>query len=78
MHNDLEFQHMLNKCRDAAQGGWSVLSTGEKLAAALVLNRADWLGTMGYTIAEALRRIGPKWAGMIPDVAQRLDDEAQA
>ena len=36
-----EYRHMLAKCRDAQNGGWGVLSTGEKLAAALVLNRAD-------------------------------------
>ena len=33
------------------------LSTGEALTAALVLNRADWLAEMDYTIAQALDRI---------------------
>ncbi|UKE73242.1 hypothetical protein [Xanthomonas graminis] len=33
------------------------LSTGEALTAALVLNRHDWLTTLGYTIAEALDRV---------------------
>jgi hypothetical protein len=36
-----EYLHLLNKARDARQGGlpaWEVQSTGEKLAVALVLN----------------------------------------
>lgn len=75
--DDIEFRHMLRKCRDAAAGGWGVLSRGEKLAAALVLNRADWLKAMDYTIAEAIRRIGPQWAAMIPEIAERLENEVQ-
>lgn len=70
-----EYKHLIGKCRDAAHGGWSVQSTGEKLAAALVLNRPDWLVTMGYTIAEAIRRVGPEWVAMIPDVERELRDE---
>lgn len=38
-----ELQHILAKARDAQRGGWGVQSPGEKLASALVLNRADWL-----------------------------------
>ncbi|WFC43203.1 hypothetical protein [Pseudoxanthomonas sp. SE1] len=38
--------------------GTGPLSTGESLIAAVVLNRADWLQNMGYTILEALVRIG--------------------
>ncbi len=34
------------------------LSTGESLIAAVVLNRADWLQEMDYTILEAIVRIG--------------------
>lgn len=67
-----EFRHFLHKARDAAAGGhdaWSVQSTGEKLAVALVLNRFDWLQAMGYTIAEAIERVGSQWVGMIPEVA---------
>lgn len=70
-----EFRHMLAKCRDARAGGWGVLSTGEKLAAALVLNRPDWLQEQGYTIAEALDRIGPEWSEMVPAVAKALDND---
>lgn len=72
-----EYNHLIGKCRDAAAGGWSVQSTGEKLACALVLNRPDWLEHMDYTIAEAIARVGPEWVAMIPDVARELADEAE-
>ncbi|AOL20343.1 MULTISPECIES: hypothetical protein [Xanthomonas] len=71
MHGDL--QHIVGKSRDAERGGFGVLSTGEKLAVALVLNRFDWLTQMGYTIAEAIERIGASWAALIPDAAKQLE-----
>ena len=72
------FLHLLRKSRDAKQGGhdaWAVQSTGEKTAVALVLNRADWLGEHGYTIAEAIERTGPEWVEMIPQIASQLAEE---
>lgn len=47
-------------------------STGEKLAAALVLNRQDWLYEMNYTIAEAIDRVGTDWVAVIPLVEKTL------
>ncbi len=73
--SDPEYRHFLQKCRDAAAGGWSVQSTGEKLGTALVLNRADWLQQMDYTIAEAIDRVGPQWVALIPRIAKVLRDE---
>lgn len=64
-----EFDHLVMKTREAAAGNVGALSTGEALAAALVLNRTDWLTKMGYTIAQALDRIGPEWVAMIPAAA---------
>lgn len=61
-----ELQHIITKSRDAKRGCFGVLSTSEKLAAALVLNRADWLAEMPYTLAEAIERVGPKWLALIP------------
>ena len=69
-----EYRHMLAKCRDAKNGGWNVLSSGEKLAAALVLNRADWLAQMDYTIAEAMDRIGPEWLGYVSPIAKQINE----
>jgi hypothetical protein len=44
-------------------------------AAALVLNRADWLAKLGFTIAEALERLGPDWLAELPAAARTLRDE---
>jgi hypothetical protein len=55
------YEHLLRKARDARRGGhnaWAVQSTGEKVAVALILNRAEWLAEMQYTIAEAIERTG--------------------
>lgn len=72
---DRELQHIVTKARDAKHGGFGVLSTGEKLAAALVLNRPDWLAEMHYTLAEAIERVGPEWLALIPKAARELEYE---
>ena len=48
---------------------------GERVAVALVLNRADWLAGMGYTLADAIKRTGAAWLELVPRVAQQLQDE---
>ena len=76
-HNG-RYQHLLNKAHDAIRGGydaWAVQSTGEKVAVALVLNRADWLAEYQYTIAEAIERAGQEWVAMIPQIARQLTEE---
>lgn len=72
-----DFRNMLGVARHAADGGINALSTGEALAAALVLNRPDWLAAMNYTIAEAIDRIGPEWAYLVPAVAKQFHRDAQ-
>jgi hypothetical protein len=72
------YKHLLCKSRDAKRGGrdsWTVQSTGEKVAVALVINRADWLAEMQYTLAEAIERSGLEWLTIIPQVARQLSDE---
>jgi len=72
------YEHLLRKSRDAKRGGheaWSVQSTGEKVAVALVLNRADWLAEIDYTIPEAIERSGMEWIAIIPQVARQLAEE---
>ena len=76
--SDSDFQHLLGKSRDAKRRGeraWGPQSTGEKLAVALALNRADWLAKMDYTLAEAIDRVDEPWLAMIPKVARMLRDE---
>jgi hypothetical protein len=72
------YEHLLRKARDAKRGGheaWTVQSTGEGVAVALVLNRADWLREIDYTIAEAIDRSGSEWVAVIPQVARQLAEE---
>jgi hypothetical protein len=73
------YQDLLRKSLDAKRGGhaaWTVQSTGERVAVALVLSRADWLAEIDYSIAEAMERTGPEWVAIIPQVARQLADEA--
>jgi hypothetical protein len=49
---------VLAKRREA---GFGVLSTGEQCYVALASNRVDLLEQIGYTIPEALARIGDGW-----------------
>ncbi len=72
-----DLKHILGKARDAAEGGINTMSTGEALASALVLNRPDWLAAMNYTIAEAIDRIGPEWARLIPVAARQFECDSQ-
>src|ERR1035437_7612175 len=71
------FEHIVMKAAEAANGGMGHLSTGEALAAALVLNRSDWLAEMGYTIPDALDRIGSEWAAMIPAAAKAVKNSVE-
>lgn len=43
---------------DEQDGGYGLLSVGERLYVALAANRADLLKPLGYTIAGALDRLG--------------------
>ena len=73
------YQHLLRKALDAKRGGhaaWSLQSTGESVAVALVLNRADWLAEIDYSIPEAIERSGAEWVAIIPQVARQLAEEA--
>lgn len=65
-------EQIVMKTRAAAVGGFNALSIGEALAAALVLNRADWLAELGYTIPQAIDRIGPDWVALIPSAAKHI------
>ena len=72
------YEHLLRKSQDAKRGGreaWAVQSTGERVAVALVLNRADWLAELDYSIAEAIERSGPEWIAFIPQVARQIAEE---
>lgn len=68
MSETAEFRHLLGKALDAERGGhdsWACQSTGEKLAVALVLDKPEWIKEMGYTLAEAVDRVGPEWCALL-------------
>ncbi|PLC53939.1 hypothetical protein CR155_10935 [Pollutimonas nitritireducens] len=75
MHSTIDTR-MLDIAQQAAQYGIGAMSLGEALTAALVLDRSDWLHERGYSIAEALDRIGPDWAARLSNVARRFHTEA--
>lgn len=74
---DHVLDQILDKSRTALAGSFNVLSTGEKLAAALVLNRPAWLEKMDYTMAEAIERVGADWLARIPEAARVIAHEAE-
>ncbi|MBV6866433.1 hypothetical protein ACCQ23_05440 [Xanthomonas axonopodis pv. phyllanthi] len=72
----MNLQRTIEVARAAARmGGPGPLSTGEALTAALVLNRADWLAEMDYTIAEALDRIDSDTVQHLRDAERALRQE---
>ncbi|WP_031421335.1 hypothetical protein [Xanthomonas euvesicatoria] len=72
----MNLQRTIEVARAAARmGGPGPLSTGEALTAALVLNRADWLAAMDYTIAEALDRIDSDTVQHLRDAERALRQE---
>ncbi|UUZ66355.1 hypothetical protein LP417_35690 (plasmid) [Polaromonas sp. P1-6] len=73
-----EYKHLLGKAHDAKRGGrdaWAVQSIGEKVAVAIVLNQADWLASINYTLAEAIDRTGTEWLSLVPQVERALREE---
>ena len=53
----MELEHILSCARAARKyRGPGPLSTGEALAAAIVLDKSAWIKSMGYTLAEAIDR----------------------
>lgn len=74
---DYVLEQILDKSRAARDGRFAVLSTGEKLTAALVLNKPEWLAKMNYTMAEAIERVGQEWMARVPTAASVLEYEAE-
>ena len=71
-----QLRHFLRKAEDAATCGyeaWIVQSTGEKVAVALALNRADWLAKIGWTIPRAIEWTDD-WIPLVRIVERTLKD----
>lgn len=59
-----EFDRLDDIAADLIQGAddeFGPLSTGEKLYAAIAANRCDLLKQEGYTITQAIARLGDEW-----------------
>jgi hypothetical protein len=77
----MTIDHLMQVVRHAAAlGEPGPLSLGEALAAALVLNRPDWLADKGYTIAQALDRLDDGDADLLPRAEKlwRAETDAHA
>jgi hypothetical protein len=73
-----QLRHIVRKCLDVKDAdGPGALSTGEALAAAIVLNRPEWLARMNYTLAEAFDRIDVEWWPLLRQ-AERIIKEREA
>lgn len=77
-HNYDDLQQIIDKSREARNGEFRLLSTGEQIAAALVLNRPDLLAHTGFTLAEAIDRLGVAWLALIPTAERVLRAEARS
>lgn len=63
-----QLDHLDGIAKEVAKGDESrlgPLSTGESLYVALASNRGDLLASRGYTIAEALSRLGEDWTASL-------------
>lgn len=70
--------YLLNKSRrtiETNRASWAILPVREKLAIALVLNRADWLEDLGYTLTDAIELAGKEWVSVLPQVARQILEE---
>jgi hypothetical protein len=70
-----ELNTMVAVARQAQQGGFSALSISQKLTAAFVLIRPDWLADMNFTLSEAIEHLGSRWLALIPAAAHLLFKE---
>ena len=67
-----------NKALLAATHGrksWSSQSTQEKIAVAVVLNKAEWLKALGYTLADAVTAMERDWITAMPLIIRRLEKD---
>jgi len=72
----LPLDAVLHPCRKARDGKWGVLTTTEKLTVALVINRPDCIAELGFTLAQAIERVGMEQVAVMPTAVQRLAAES--
>jgi len=72
----VELRHIIRKLHDAKNGDWEAQSIGEQLMCAIALNRPEWLTRTGFTVLEAIDRIGPQRMHLLPKALKVLDRAA--
>lgn len=75
MSDDPVYDQIKSSVLSAHNGHFGILSTGEQVTAALILNRADLLHEAGYTMAQAIDRVGDHWLSYIPEIERELKAE---
>lgn len=60
------------KAHREGECAWAEMTTREKVAVALILNRADWLRRTDYTIADAMARAGSEWVRAMPRISHLI------
>lgn len=63
---------ILRAAQHAQDGHFAKLSIRQKLVAAVLLNRPEWVATMGFTLVDAIEQIGPQWLALLPTAARTL------
>lgn len=56
-----EIEKIIEVARELKNTGYSPASTGERIAAAFVLNRMEFLPKAYTDVVEAWERLGPQW-----------------
>ncbi|MGI4981919.1 MAG: hypothetical protein ACRYGL_01035 [Janthinobacterium lividum] len=68
-----EFNSTVAFCESArVLDSYAALSHRQALIAAIVLNRADWLWDLSYTIVTAIRELGPSGLALVHAVEQAV------
>lgn len=74
----LRVERLIRYARTARAGDFGKLSTAEKLAAAFVLNRSDWIAALSVTLPQAIATVGKGYISAVPMAAKLLKDEELA
>lgn len=69
-----EIEKIINVTNELASNGSSGASTGERIAAAFVLNRMEFLPASYTDVLEAWDRLDDDWQGYVRQIKERYSD----
>jgi hypothetical protein len=73
MSTTIEKIRSLTRAVSRDEQSFGVLSTGEQIAVALVLNKPEWLKKLHWTMLAAVDRLGDEWFRAALDVQRDGD-----